>query len=67
MLEAFEAKRPTLKDGGKAGRWLSPIVKHVIPKIGKYEITSLTQRDVANCLQPKPFYLLRVNTPSFHA
>jgi len=52
MLEAFEAKRPTLKDGGKAGRWLSPIVKHVIPKIGKYEITSLTQRDVANCLQP---------------
>lgn len=52
MLEAFEAKRPTLKDGGKAGRWLSPIVKHVIPKIGNYEITSLTQRDVANCLQP---------------
>ena len=52
MLEAFEAKRPTLKDGGKAGRWLSPMVKHVIPKIGNYEITSLTQRDVANCLQP---------------
>ena len=25
MLEAFEAKRPTLKDGGKAGRWLSPM------------------------------------------
>lgn len=52
MREAFEARRQTLKDGGKAGRWLSPLVKHVIPKIGKFEITSLTQRDVASCLQP---------------
>ena len=52
MCEAFEAKRQTLKDGGKAGRWLSPLMKHVIPKIGNFEITSLTQRDVANCLQP---------------
>ena len=51
MLEAFEAKKPTLKDGGKAGRWLSPITKHVIPKIGNLDITSLTQRDVANCLR----------------
>ena len=52
FLEAFEAKRPTLKDGGKAGRWLSPVNKHVIPKIGRLEITSLTQRDIATCLQP---------------
>ena len=52
FLEAFEAKRPTLKDGGKAGRWLSPVNKHVIPKIGNLEITSLTQRDIASCLQP---------------
>jgi len=51
MLEAFEAKRPTLKDGGKAGRWLSPVKKHVLPKLGNLEITSLTQRDVAHCLQ----------------
>jgi integrase len=52
LYEAFEAKKPTLKNGGKAGRWLSPIKKHVIPKIGQLDITSISQRDVANCLQP---------------
>ena len=52
LYEAFEAKKPTLKNGGKAGRWLSPIKKHVIPKIGKLDITSISQRDISNCLQP---------------
>lgn len=34
-MRTFETQRATLKDGGKAGRWLSPLQTHVVPKLGK--------------------------------
>lgn len=35
MAEAFEAHKAELKDDGIAGRWTSPLVYHVLPKIGR--------------------------------
>lgn len=48
----FEAHKANLKDGGKAGRWLSPLKLHVLPRLGKRNIVSINQRDVADVLRP---------------
>ena len=32
--DAFEARKSELKGDGKAGRWLSPLSVHVLPKLG---------------------------------
>ena len=49
---AFEARKPGLRDGGDAGRWLSPLRVHVLPKLGKRDVESLTQTDIADTLRP---------------
>lgn len=49
---AFEARRPSLRDGGDAGRWLSPLRVHVLPRLGKRDVESLTQSDIADTLRP---------------
>jgi integrase len=49
---AFEARRPGLRDGGNAGRWLSPLRVHVLPNLGKRDVESLTQTDIADTLRP---------------
>lgn len=48
---AFDARRPSLRDGGNAGRWLSPLRVHVLPRLGKRDIESLTQTDIAETLR----------------
>jgi len=50
--EAFEARKAELKDDGKAGRWMSPLENHVLPKLGKVPVTDLDQRDIRDCLAP---------------
>lgn len=50
--DAFEARKAELKDDGKAGRWLSPLNLHVLPKLGKVPVTDLDQRDIRDCLAP---------------
>jgi hypothetical protein len=50
--DAFEARKVELKDDGKAGRWLSPVTLHVLPKLGKVPVTDLDQRDMRDCLAP---------------
>lgn len=50
--DAFEARRAELKDDGAAGRWLSPLNIHVLPKLGKVPVTDLDQRDIRDCLTP---------------
>ena len=48
----FEAKMAELKNDGKAGRWLSPLELHVLPKLGKIPIEELDQRDIKSALDP---------------
>lgn len=50
-LSCFDARKATLKGGGKAGRWLSPLTLHVIPKLGKTPIEDVTQNDIHEALQ----------------
>ena len=50
--DAFEARKAELKDDGKAGRWLSPLQLHVLPKLGKVPVTDLDQRDIRDTLAP---------------
>jgi integrase len=50
--DAFEARKADLKGDGKAGRWLSPLNLHVLPKLGKVPVTDLDQRDIRDTLAP---------------
>lgn len=51
-VDAFEARKAELKGDGKAGRWLSPLEIHVLPKLGKVPIEELDQRDIRDTLAP---------------
>ncbi|WP_143128665.1 site-specific integrase [Rhodobacter sp. JA431] len=48
----FEAIKHTLKGEGEAGRWLSPLRVHVLPKIGKRPVSTLGAADFVRVLQP---------------
>lgn len=50
--DAFEARKAELKGDGEAGRWLSPLNHHVLPKLGKMPVTDIDQRDIRDCLRP---------------
>ena len=50
--DAFEARKAELKGEGMAGRWLSPLTLHVLPKLGKVPVTDLDQRDIRDTLAP---------------
>ncbi|MFC3118239.1 integrase arm-type DNA-binding domain-containing protein [Jhaorihella thermophila] len=49
---AFEARKEMLRGDGERGRWFAPLRLHVIPKIGAIPVSSLTQRDIRDALQP---------------
>lgn len=49
---AFEARKAELKGDGRAGRWLSPLQNHVLPKLGKVPVTDLDGRDIRDTLAP---------------
>jgi len=50
--DAFESRKAELKGDGTAGRWLSPLTLHVLPKLGKVPVTDLDQRDIRDALAP---------------
>jgi integrase len=50
--DAFESRKAELKGDGTAGRWLSPLTLHVLPKLGKVPVTDLDQRDIRDCIAP---------------
>lgn len=50
--DAFESRKAELKGDGAAGRWLSPLTLHVLPKLGKVPVTDIDQRDIRDCLAP---------------
>lgn len=48
----FEARKAELKNDGAAGRWLSPLNVHIIPKIGKLPIEQLDQHELKAVIEP---------------
>jgi integrase len=50
--EAFEARKAELKGDGEAGRWMSPLAIHVLPKIGNLPVTEINQRDIHEVISP---------------
>ena len=48
----FEARQAELKNDGHAGRWLSPLKNHVIPKIGKLPVSDIDQHILKDVLAP---------------
>ena len=51
-LDAFESRKAELKGDAKAGRWLSPLELHVLPKLGKMPVSQIDQRDIRDILAP---------------
>ena len=50
--DAFESRKAELKGDGTAGRWLSPLTLHVLPRLGRVPVTDLDQRDIRDTLAP---------------
>ena len=48
----FEARKAQLKGDGAAGRWMSPLKVHVIPKIGKTAVEDVDQHALRDLLAP---------------
>ena len=49
---AFEALAATLRQGGKAGRWFSPLRLHVLPELGHLPVVEIAQHDIQRTLKP---------------
>lgn len=52
VRRTFEAQKASLKGGGSAGRWMSPLNTHIIPKLGKRDVEGITPHDLADVLRP---------------
>ncbi len=48
----FEARQAELKGDGIAGRWMSPLSLHMLPKIGKTAVEDLDQHIIKSVLEP---------------
>jgi len=51
-LDCFEARKADLKGEGSAGRWLSPLTHHVLPKLGRYPVIEIDQIAIRDTLKP---------------
>lgn len=51
-LLVFEGRKERLRGDGARGMWYSPLKNHIIPKLGKRRISTLTQRDIHDALKP---------------
>ena len=52
LYRDFEAKKAEFKGDGKAGRWLSPLETHIIPKLGHLHIEDVNQLVLCDALRP---------------
>lgn len=50
--EAFEARKAQLKRDGEAGRWMSPLRTHVLPRLGALPVGEIDQTVVRDTLKP---------------
>lgn len=50
--DAFETRKADLKGDGKAGRWISPLEIHVLPKLGQMPVADIDQTVIRDALRP---------------
>lgn len=50
--QCFEARKAQLKGDGEAGRWMSPLKVHVLPRIGRKAIEDVDQHLLKELLAP---------------
>jgi integrase len=50
--QTFEARKAQLRGAGKAGQWMSPLILHVMPKLGNIPIDGITQTDIVSAIRP---------------
>jgi integrase len=50
--KCFDARKAQLKREGDAGRWLSPLKTHIIPKLGNYPVEEVDQHSLVETLGP---------------
>lgn len=50
--DCFDARKVELKGDGQAGRWMSPLRVHVIPKIGAMPVEDVDQHTLKELLAP---------------
>lgn len=58
--DAYKARKMDLKEGGKAGRWFSPLKLHVLQKIGHLPVSHITQIHIRDAL--KPIWHVKIDT-----
>nr|WP_162265102.1 integrase arm-type DNA-binding domain-containing protein [Pseudovibrio stylochi] len=52
LEKAFEARKASLKEEGRTGRWWSALNTHVLPKIGDTPIEEISPADIVKTLKP---------------
>lgn len=52
IASCFEARKAELKGDGEAGRWMSPLSLHIIPKLGSYPVEEIDQHVLKDVLAP---------------
>lgn len=50
--DAFESHKASLKGDGKAGRWMSPLKLHILPRLGRMPVAEIDQIDIRDTLRP---------------
>lgn len=48
----FDGRKAGLRGDGERGRWLSPLITHVLPKIGTMRISDIEKDDIHDALKP---------------
>ena len=48
----YKAKQAELKNDGTAGRWMSPLLSHIIPKLGSIPVEDINQHSLVDTLGP---------------
>ncbi len=48
----FDARVDMLRGGGERGRWKSPLVKHILPRIGGLPVSRIDRHEIAAALKP---------------
>ena len=48
----YKAKQAELKNDGTAGRWMSPLSSHIIPKLGSIPVEDIDQHTLVDTLGP---------------
>ncbi|MDC0657408.1 integrase arm-type DNA-binding domain-containing protein [Leisingera sp. SS27] len=52
VTACLEHRKSTLKKGGLAGRWRSPLDMHAVPLLGKRRVSTLTTNDIKRVIEP---------------